>query len=427
MKESDIKVNIIPILTGNCTLCLFSIIVNIIEICIILSLKFLQSILYRLFFFISISEIVNCIFHIVQSFLIMLNSDIRLLYNINSFFIYFTDNFSLILLACLCDSMNGLILKQNKKISSNQSYKLFSFIFAMALTIIYFILFIIKYNDDKYKYIHTELISWKFMSNEKNINEIEILSLSFFSYLITIILYFLIVVYSFYLIFRIQCFIVEKKQDETKSKNWKKLNEFIFKMIKYPLFGAIWVLPLIIYSLFEIIKKSDTNIKFLRIKYTLFFIFSFISSIRGVLFFKLFISNEKIKKFIQYKIKNVIFLENILQDEIFEIIDNNNSNTITDASTKSNKTSDGGSKNTLFREGLVDDRDMKKDRNDDDDSSDSDDEKNNDNNLNAKNSINTVPDDNNIYQSFSSLSENKKDNISNSEKKNPLKISGFNE
>ena len=197
-------------------------------------------------------------------------------------------------------------------------------------------------------------------------------------------------------------------------------------MIKYPIFGAIWVLPLIIYSLFEIIKKSDTNIKFLRIKYTLFFIFSFISSIRGVLFFKLFISNEKIKKFIQYKIKNVIFLENILQDEIFEIIDNNNSNTITDASTKSNKTSEGGSKDTLFREGLVDDRDMKKDRNDDD-SSDSDDEKNNDNNLNAKNSINTVPDDNNIYQSFSSLSENKKDNISISEKKNPLKLSGFNE
>jgi hypothetical protein len=337
----------------------------------------------------------------------MLNTDIRFLYNINSFFIYFTDNFSLILLACLCDSMNGLILKQNKKISSNQSYKLFSFIFAMALTIIYFILFIIKYNDDKYKYIHTEFISWKFLSNENN-NEIEILSLSFFSYLITILLYFLIVVYSFYLIFRIQCFIVEKKQDETKSKNWKKLNEFIFKMIKYPLFGAIWVLPLIIYSLFEIIKKSDTNIKFLRIKYTLFFIFSFISSIRGVLFFKLFISNEKIKKFIQLKIKSIIIIDNIFDHEIEGMETKDNYNDIKEE------------KHNLFQEGLIDDRDVKKNNSEEDEKNSNENTGNSDEENFIKNNsaiMNRNYIEYDLFQSLSSLSESTKDIVSENQKK----------
>ena len=74
-------------------------------------------------------------------------------YIINSLIIYFTDTFSIILLGCLCDSMNVSIIKHNKKIFINQSYKLFSFIFSAILTIICFIFYIIS-SDEKFFYTY---------------------------------------------------------------------------------------------------------------------------------------------------------------------------------------------------------------------------------------------------------------------------------
>lgn len=415
--------NITQILSGNCTVCILSIIVNIIEIKIIFSLKFLHSILYRLLFLISISEIINCTIHIVQSILIIFECSV--LYKIDTFIIFFTDTFSLILLVCLCDSMNTLIIKQNRKIATNQSYKYFSLIFAFVMTVIFFIFFIINYNDD---YIYSNLISWKFLSNE-NISNIKFFSLNFISYLITIIIYFLLIIYSFYLIIKIQIFIKEKSQDEPKSKNWSKLNEFKLKMIKYPLYGALWVFPLIIYSLFEYINKGKTNLDdaedryFLRIKYFLYFAFTFTSSIRGILFFKLFISNEKIKKYIQHKIKNVIFLEKVMDDEL--------SNWSNPSSRDSCNTMEG--RGTIFQEGLIDDRDAKEEKNDNiisqigEDDSDSDDDNISGSQCKSINENKTMPENNNA-QSLSSLSESKKEFTSlNNDKKNPLKFSGLSE
>ena len=210
--------NTTPILTGNCALCLFSIIVNFIEMKIILSLKFLNSILYRLLFFISISEIINCFFHIFQSILNIFDFNSNFLNITNSAAIYFTDTFSIILLACLCDSMNAMILKQNRKISFNRSYMYFSLIFSVVLTIIYYIFFIIK---SKEKFIYTQILLWKFFSNE-NLNNKDIISfasLNFISYLLTIIIYGLIMVYSFILIIKMQIFIKEKNQEGKKKKN----------------------------------------------------------------------------------------------------------------------------------------------------------------------------------------------------------------
>lgn len=129
MNENTLGINPISILSGNCILCIFSIIINIIEVSIILYFKFLHSILYHLLLFMSLNEIINCIFHIIQSILVMLNANLHSLYIINSLIIYFTDTFSIILLGCLCDSMNVSILKHNKKIFINQSYILFSFFF----------------------------------------------------------------------------------------------------------------------------------------------------------------------------------------------------------------------------------------------------------------------------------------------------------
>ena len=413
LNDNILGINPISILSGNCILCIFSIMINIIAVSIILYFKFLHSILYHLLLFMSLSEIVNCIFHIIQSILVMLNANLNSLYIINSLIIYFTDTFSIILLGCLCDSMNVSILKHNKKIYVNQSYKLFSFIFSAVLTIVYSIFYLISKED---KFIYTELISWKFLSNE-NFSQVENLSINFFSYLITTVIYSLIISYSFFLIYRIYCFINEKSQEDAKKT---KLNEFKFKMIKYPFFGFLWISSLILYSFSELFLGNNENdsdmfskVKIIRIKYFLYFIYCFISSLRGVLFFKLFISNEKIKKFIQLKIKSIIILDNILENEIEGI------------KTKDNNINNNEKKN-VFQEGLIDDRDSKTNTNtntdskeedeksDDDDGDDSDDEINK-KNISAQLNRNNIEDD--LIQSLSSLNETKKDNASENQKK----------
>ena len=377
-------INTIPILRGNCLLCIFSIILNIIEIKIILSLKFLKSILYRLLYLISISEIINCVIHIVQSILIIYDINQKALYIIISIIIYFTDTFFLVLLVCLCDAMNTMILKQNKQISSNKTYKYISLIIALLLTILY-CLFLFGIIKNKNNNLYLNLISWKFISNEDIFNYGNIFE--YFSYYITIIIYFIIIVYSFVLISKIWFFIKEKSQDESRPKNWAKLNEFIIKMLKYPAYGALWVFPHIFYSLFEISKKTKDDINIIRWKYFLYFIYTFISSIRGILFFKLFISNERIKKYIQSKIQNITFFQSIINDDINNYLVENKKNSITN-----NLIELGGTKNSLLKEGLLEEKDMKinnvdsnendEDRNDYDDDSSSISSKNKENSNN---------------------------------------------
>ena len=377
-------INTIPILRGNCLLCIFSIILNIIEIKIILSLKFLKSILYRLLYLISISEIINCVIHIVQSILIIYDINQKALYIIISIIIYFTDTFFLVLLVCLCDAMNTMILKQNKQISSNKTYKYISLIIALLLTILY-CLFLFGIIKNKNNNLYLNLISWKFISNEDIFNYGNIFE--YFSYYITIIIYFIIIVYSFVLISKIWFFIKEKSQDESRPKNWAKLNEFIIKMLKYPAYGALWVFPHIFYSLFEISKKTKDDINIIRWKYFLYFIYTFISSIRGILFFKLFISNERIKKYIQSKIQNITFFQSIINDDINKYLVENKKNSITN-----NLIELGGTKNSLLKEGLLEEKDMKinnvdsnendEDRNDYDDDSSSISSKNKENSNN---------------------------------------------
>ena len=413
LNEKILEINPISILSGNCILCIFSIIFNIIEVSIILYFKFLHSILYHLLLFMSLSEIVNCIFHIIQSILIMLNVE-NTFYIINSFIIYFTDTFSIILLGCLCDSMNVSILKHNKKISINQSYKLFSFIFSAVLTIICFIFYILRKDKDE-KFIYTEFISWKFISNE-NLFQVNKLSINFFTYLITIAIYFLIISYSFFLIYRIYCFINEKSLDEAKKT---KLNEFKIKMIKYPFFGILWISSLFLYSFSELFFGNNDNdifskVKIIKIKYFIYFIYCFISSLRGVLFFKLFISNEKIKKFIQLKIKSIIILDDIFDHEI----EGNKSKDNYSINDNDNRVDE---KNNLFQEGLIDDRDTKNNSSKDEDEK-SDNENNSgsdDENLikvsSATMNKNNIEED--LFQSLSSLSETTKDYASENKKK----------
>ena len=230
--------------------------------------------------------------------------------------------------------------------------------------------------------------------------------------------------YCFYMIIKINIFIGEKSKDEKKSKNWAKLNEFKYKMLKYPFFGMSWVGPLGIYSLLEIINlnnnsKINEKLNILKIKYFLFFVFTFISSVRGILFFKLFISNEKIKKYIQYKIKNIIFFKNVLKDEISELIER------TPSENESNEflNKSGAPKNHfgIFQEGLIDDRDIINEKNENDSDLDSDEEENisNKQEINAIN--NTMPEN----KKLRSLSSYNNDKDEKNQKISPLQTSNY--
>jgi hypothetical protein len=213
----------------------------------------------------------------------------------------------------------------------------------------------------------------------------------------------------------------EKKEDKERSK--KSVKEFKYKMIKYPVFGAVWVFPLIIYSLFEYLKRNNNNtiseISIIRLKYFLFYIYSFISSIRGIFFFKLFISNERIKQYIHDKIDNIIFFENVMKNKINEISnysydDSNTSITRVKSSPKFNN----------FQEGLIDDRDESSNK-----------DKHNNNQENSSNYeilsddfLQNVKSENSIINSSSSsLKETQKDNKSNNQKseRKSLKDSDF--
>jgi hypothetical protein len=261
------------------------------------------------------------------------------------------------------------------------------------------------------KFIYTELISWKFISND-NLFQVKKLSINYFTYLITIAIYSLIISYSFFLIYRIYCFINEKSLDDAKKT---KLNEFKIKMIKYPFFGFLWISSLFLYSFSELFFGNNDNdifskVKIIKIKYFIYFIYCFISSLRGVLFFKLFISNEKIKKFIKLRIKSMIILDNIFEEGIQTNDKYNNNDDIKE-----------DEKQNIFQEGLIDDRDINKniskeenEKSDNKNTSSSDNENNIKNNSAIMN-INNFEED--LIQSLSSMSEESKDIASENQKK----------
>ena len=68
-------------------------------------------------------------------------------------------------------------------------------------------------------------------------------------------------------------------------------------MLQYPILGLYFIFPLIVYSYIELYKDTSQlkDLTYLRIRYIIFNIYCFMNSTRGWMFFRVFISNEKIK------------------------------------------------------------------------------------------------------------------------------------
>lgn len=306
----DIAVLIFSILSLFC---------SIITILIYLRVKSLRTIIYKLFFQIAINETISRfahIIHFINVHIIMLEN--KYIFDISITLIYFTDTIILIFIAYSCYTMFELILKQNKRI--NTQFSLFLKIvygFTALLTGLFFFLSI-KSEDGKEIDLYRNIIALNFIKdkydNGKNLAPL----------LMTLIIYLLLVIYASYKVVLIQLFIrkrggeINEGEEEDNLADKKihkslKLKSFKNKMMQYPLLGIYFFAPLVIYSFIEFFKEKD-NEKFvyLKARYIFYNIYCFMNSIRGWMFFRVFISNEKIKMYL---------FKNYLTSSVFYSID----------------------------------------------------------------------------------------------------------
>lgn len=294
---------------------LLSLFCSVITILIYLRVKSLRTIIYKIFFLIAINETISRIFHIIE----FLNRTLKfyILGEINIIAIYFTDTNILIFLATACYTMYELILKQNKKI--NSQFPLIVKIIFIVSTIFTILFFFLSLDEDdqqnRHKDLYKNAISLHFIRDEdkkdKQITPI----------IINSILYLLLGIYTFYKVILIEIFIrkrgdINEGEEDINSESKKrqktiKLKTFRNKILQYPIIGFGFYFPLLAYSWIEFTKNvnstndnstqgddTEDQLYNLRIRYIFYNINCFMNSIRGWMYFTIFISNEKIKLYL---------------------------------------------------------------------------------------------------------------------------------
>ena len=324
INKLQINVNLKPIIFANVFFTFISLACSILTIYIYKKMNNLRTIIYSLFFNIALNELINRLFHLIQFPYFDLyykfpeEKSSSMVYNICSIVVYFTNTSIIILLTFSCYSMYSLILNQNKKI--NVEYKKYLgliYIISAFFTLLYSILIFSKNPNDILK----NVISLNFVNNFSNVDTSILSNLHL---IITISIYFVLVIYAFAIIIFINYFIIQKSKysdDDAdlneqkkleKQQKLYKLKSFTNKMYNYPLLEVIWYLPFIIYSLIEFQNDDNfTNYSTIKIKFIFYNLNNFVDSIRGILCFKVFISNEKIM---------ILFKNKFLKSSIFKTI-----------------------------------------------------------------------------------------------------------
>ena len=316
--DKEIIIDTISINIAALIFSILSLFCSIITILIYTRVKSLRTIIYKLFFLIAINETISRFAHIFQFINENFSINSLIIFEINIILIYLTDTSILIFLAYSCYSMFELILKQNKQINYQFSkIALFILIFSIIITVVFTI---ISFQEQGNRDIdlYSNVIALNF------IKDTDINGQNPYPIVMTSILYFFLVVYSFYKVVLIQCFIKNRgnindrdeddNQKEEKIQKSLKLKSFKNKMLQYPVLGLYFIFPLLLYTYIEYFKvKNDLkDLAYLRIRYIIFNIYCFMNSTRGWMFFRVFISNEKIKIFL---------FKNYLTSKIFYTID----------------------------------------------------------------------------------------------------------
>lgn len=302
---------------------ILSVICSVIVVLIYFRMKQLRTVIYRFFFHVAINEMVDRLTYLIR---FISREGSIFIFRATAFITYFTDTNIIILVTFTCYGMYQLILKQNTKLA-NQFNKISIFLYSFSL-ILTIINLIISINDDDVETLEEDtdlyrnIICLFFITDNKNPNEKPII--------FTCVVYFAICLYSLFNIILIQIFVKDRanissnvggddetSEDDKKIKSSLKLRTFRLKLLAYPLLNFAYVIPLFAYTWIEYVYLSnkenyDEDMNYYRVRYAFFNIYCFLNSIRGFLFFLVFIMNEKIKKFI---------FENYLNFEIFKTID----------------------------------------------------------------------------------------------------------
>ena len=316
--------------TSSTTLAIFvfstlTLVCSTFTIIIYLRMKNLRTLVYRFFFHVAINEWINRL-----GYLAILISEIKtnvISFRIFSVIIYLSNTNIIILTAFTCFGMYQLILKQNTKLADKfNKISIFLYIGSAVFTVIFD--FISRDdNNDKTKEtnIYRNIICLYFITDEENKN--------LASVLYNFILYLLILIFSFVWIILIQIFVKDKasiprnmdnEAETMKDKAIKsslKLRTFKLKLLAYPFLNFSYIVPLSVYLWIEYaylaIKDKQANqdnkengirknINYLRARYLFYNIYCFMNSIRGLLYFKVFNDNEKIK---MYLFKNFLYFD----------------------------------------------------------------------------------------------------------------------
>ena len=332
--EKEIIIDTISINIAVLIFSILSLIFSIITILIYLRVKTLRTIIYKIFFLIAINETISRIAHILQFINEYLRIQNQILFEINITSIYFTDTNILIFLAYSCYSMVELILKQNKNIN-NQFLKVTVVIIILSIIMTTIFTFIsIKVEHDKDIDLDRDIDLSRNILALNFILDTDKEGKKVFPIVITSIIYFFLSFYSFYEIIRIRRFIKnrgnindrdeDENQKEEKMQKSLKLKSFQNKMLQYPLLSLYFIIPLLLYSYYEYFnykisnedgndkEKEEKELIYLKARFILYNIYCFMNSTRGWMFFRVFISNEKIK---------IYLFKNFLTSNIFYSID----------------------------------------------------------------------------------------------------------
>jgi hypothetical protein len=141
-------------------------------------------------------------------------------------------------------------------------------------------------------------------------------------------IYIPLLIASFVFIFLIQAFVKDRTgivninggEEIFRDKSIKsslKLTTFKLKLLLYPALNALYIVPLLSYIWVEYYYldyycKCRKNISILRLRYSFYNLYCFMNSIRGLIFFYVFLDNEKISEF---------FFKKYLYFDLFKTID----------------------------------------------------------------------------------------------------------
>ena len=308
-------------------------------IIIFLKMKNLRTLVYRFFFHVAINEWISRI-----SYLLLFIFDQE--YNIYTFrlssaLIYMSDTNIVILTTFVCFGIYQLILKQNTKLSDKfNKISIFLYSASAVITVIFF--FIYTGKEDRDTNIYRNIICLFFIRDDDKAEE------SLPGVLFSNIIYLLFLIFSFVCIFLIQAFVkdrvnipsnMENEEEAMKDKTIKsslKLKTFKVKLLAYPFLNFSYIVPLTTYLWIEyayLVNKGNHqgDMKFLRWRYLFYNIYCFANSIRGFIYFRVFIDNEKIKMFLFKKILYFDLFKNIEQIKEEEELSNKKSSKVIEA------------------------------------------------------------------------------------------------